>query len=188
MVGAPTRIGWRLTNALAYGGQTESTVLLQEPEILDAELPQEEEAEARAEAERTRPGLTMFTDGSRHDGATGYSVVWKRRLTWVGAKAHLGNNQEAYDAECAALAHALDLAAQRNATPERITIFSDAQAAIRRMASYEPGPGQQYALQARKHIATLRRARPGIVIEIRWCPAHKGVAGNDKADEWAKLQ
>jgi len=55
------------------------------------------------------------------------------------------------------------------------------------MAPEDPGPGQQYALQARKHIATLRRARPGIVIEIRWCPAHKGVAGNEKADDWAKI-
>jgi len=163
-------------------------VLLEEPKTLDAELLQEEEAEAKAEAERTRPGLTMSTDGSRlDDGATGYSVVWKRGLTWAGAKVHMGNNQEAYDAECAALAHALELAAQRSTTPERVTIFSDAQAAIRRMASDDPGPGQQYALQARKHITTLRRARKGIVIEIRWCPAHKGVAGNEKADEWAKI-
>jgi ribonuclease HI len=108
---------------------------------------------------------------------TGYSVVWKRGLTWVGAKVHMGNNQEAYHAECAALAHALELAAQRSTTPERVTIFSDAQAAIRRIASDEPSPGQQYALQARKHITTLRRARKGIAIEIRWCPTHKGVAG-----------
>jgi len=32
-------------------------------------------------------------------------------------------------------------------------VFTDAQAAIRRMASEEPGPGQQYALRAREHIA-----------------------------------
>jgi ribonuclease HI len=34
--------------------------------------------------------------------------------------------------------------------------------------------------------AVLRKARPEIVIEIRWCPAHKGIAGNEKVDEWAK--
>jgi len=170
VVGAPTGIGRRLTNTLAYRGQMVSTVLLEEPETFDAELLQEEEAEAKAEAERIRrPRLTMFTDGSRlNDGATGYSVVWKRGLFWAGAKVHLGNNQEAYDVECAALAHALELAAQRNSTPEQVTIFSDAQAAIRRMASDEPGPGQQYAIQARKHIAALRQARPGITIETRW--------------------
>jgi len=53
--------------------------------------------------------------------------------------------------------------------------------------SHANPPGQQYALQGRKHIAALRRARPGIVIEIRWCPAHKGIASNEKADEWAKI-
>ena len=71
-------------------------------------------------------------------------------------------------------------------TPETVTIFTNAQAAIKRMTPKEPGPGQMYALQARKHIAVLRKARPDI-IEIRWCPAHKGVTGNEKADEWTKL-
>jgi len=72
----------------------------------------------------------------------------------------MGYNQEAYDAECAALARALELASRRQTMPERVTIFTDAQAAIRRMASEEPGPDQQYALQPRKHIAALLRARP----------------------------
>jgi len=104
-----------------------------------------------------------------------------------GIKTHLGYNQEAFDAECAALARALESASRRNTVPERITIFTDAQAAIRRMATDEPGPGQKYALEARKHVVALQRAAPGIIIEIRWCPAHEGVEGNEKADEWAKL-
>jgi len=114
-------------------------------------------------------------------------VAWKNGLSWKGIKTHLGFNQEAFDAECNALARALESAARRNTVPERITIFTEAQAAIRRMATDEPEPGQKYALEARRHIAALLRAAPGIIIEIRWCPAHEGVEGNEKADEWAQL-
>ena len=60
--------------------------------------------------------------------------------------------------ECAALARVLETAARRQTTPERATILIDAQAAIKRMASEEPGPGQMYAIQAGRYIATLRRA------------------------------
>ena len=90
-------------------------------------------------------------------------------------------------AECVALARVLEEAAKCQTVPKRVTIFTDALAATRQMASKEPGPGQKYAILARRHIAKLRRARPGITIEIRWCPAHKGVPGNEKADEWAKI-
>jgi len=160
-------LGRRLTDALAYAGSTERTVLLEEPETFDAVLRQEEEEVAKAEAEKARPGLAMFTHGSlMEDGAAGYALVWRKGVAWAGIKTHMGYNQEAYDAECAILARALKSALQRTPTPERVTIFSDAQAAIRRRATDEPGPGQQYALQARNHIATLRKARPGIVIEI----------------------
>jgi ribonuclease HI len=105
----------------------------------------------------------------------------------VGVKTHMGYNQEAYDAECAALSRAMEIAARRQTTPEQVAIFTNAQAAIRRMASEEPGPGQTYAIEAQRHIAELRRPRPDITVEIRWCPGHKRVPGNEKADEWAKL-
>jgi len=49
--------------------------------------------------------------------------------------------QEAYDAECAALARALQVAAARNHTLGLVTILTDCQAAIGRVASDEPGPG-----------------------------------------------
>ena len=47
-VGAPTEIGRRPRNPLAYAGRTECTVLLEQPESLDAELLHETEAEAEA--------------------------------------------------------------------------------------------------------------------------------------------
>jgi ribonuclease HI len=152
------------------------------------ELIQEEREEAKKEAERERPGLVMFTDGSRQEnGAAGYAVAWKNGQSWEGVKVHMGYNQEAYDAECAAIARALEIAANSTPAPDCVTIFTDAQAAIRRMASDDPGPGQKYALEARTHVVALRSAAPDTTIEVRWCPAHEGVEGNEKADEWAKI-
>jgi len=52
------------------------------------------------------------------------------------------------------------------------------------MTHDEPGPGQTCAIQARQAIAILRKQEPAIEIEIRWCPAHKGIP---VADKWAKL-
>ena len=57
--------------------------MLEEPETFDAELIQEEQEEAKREAEKSRPGLVMFTDGSRlESGAAGYAVAWKKGQTW----------------------------------------------------------------------------------------------------------
>jgi len=94
VVGARLGIGGRLKNALAHRGSTEMTVLLEEPEALDAETIQADEKTAKAEAERIKPGLTMFTGGSRLDsGATGYAVAWLNGQSWVGIKNHMGYNQ-----------------------------------------------------------------------------------------------
>jgi len=61
------------------------------------------------------------------------------------------------------------------------------QAALDFLFSTVVGRLQQYAIRARKHITTLRRARPEIAIKVRWCPAPKGVSGNEEADRWAKI-
>jgi ribonuclease HI len=85
------------------------------------------------------------------------------------------------------LARALEEGTKRQTIRERVAIFIDAQAAIRRMAAEAPGPSQKHAILARRRIGTLQTTRPDITIEIRLCPAHNGVPGNEKADEWAKL-
>jgi len=96
--------------------------------------------------------------------------------------------QEAYDAECAVIAQAPAVAAERAKWQKlnRVRIFTDAQAAITRMAHGEPGPGQTYVLQARTAIAALHERKPSVEVEIRWCAAHKGILGNQIANGWAK--
>ena len=101
-------------------------------------------------------------------------------------KAYMGYNQEAFDAECAALARALEMAAKRRMGPKAVTIFTDSQAAMARIASEEPGPAQRYARQASEWIKKLKKRDQNLRIELRWCPAHSGVAGNEEADKWAK--
>ena len=113
-------------------------------------------------------------------------MAWKAANRLVGVKAHMGYNQEAFDAECAALARALEVTAKRRTGPKAVTIFTDAQAAMARIASEEPGTAQQYAWQARKWIAKLRERDRNVRIEFHWCPAHSEVAGNEEADKWAK--
>jgi len=113
----------------------------------------------------------------------------QKGLTWKGHKTHMGWGQEAFDAT-------LSVPPSRGPSKWRppgahaigaVTIFTDAQAAIWRMASDDPGPGQKYALEARRYTAALHAKEPNTKIEIRWCPSHQGIEGNEVVDGWARL-
>jgi len=157
---------------LGYPGRREETILPETTAPLEANTIVEEEKSARLEAERPRLGLVIITN--------------EKVRMWKGYRVHMGAEQEAYEVECAAIARALEMVARRRNKIGHLTIFTNAQAAIWRMTSGDPGPGQKYAIEARKHIAELRRRGPEVSVEIRWCPSHCGIEGNEKADEWAK--
>jgi len=158
--GGNTAMGQRMVHFSEYSGWVEEiylpedgpTELVANVTIADAEW-----AEQEARRADSQPGLVLWTDGSRDEN--GGVVVWRKGRRWAGRKVHMGFFQEAYDAECAAIAHALAEAAERAKRRKlgRVRIFTDAQAAIARMTHDEPGPGQTYALQARQAIAALRR-------------------------------
>ena len=77
MVGARTTLGRRLGAVLDYTWpEMEKTVLLKDPATFDVEMIQEEQEMVKREAEKSRPGLIIFTDGSRlESGAAGYAVA-----------------------------------------------------------------------------------------------------------------
>ena len=71
----------------------------------------------------------------------------------------------------------------RKESDRRYAIFSDAQSAIRCITSDELGPGQQWARGT--EVCTRLIARENRIM-IHWVPAHRGVVGNEAADDLAK--
>ena len=134
----------------------------------------------------------LWTDGSRDENVVvGYAMAWRKGQSWAGSKAHMGyykilqgGIRRRMRTHWATLDVAADRAKRRQ--PGRVRIFTDAQASIKRMTHDEPGPGKTYTLQAGQAIAALRKQEPAVELEIRWCPAHKGIPGNEVADGWAK--
>jgi len=141
------------------------------------------------------PSVTYFTDGSRDDKArTGAAFIRRVKRPQGQEKIIRGmrrlgiHRMTAYDAELIALQMALKDALERRQRGglrgNRVWIFSDAQAALRRVRKLDDGPGQPIV----RAIHTFERSlsKLGIEVEYCWVPGHKGVPGNELADKAAK--
>ena len=97
---------------------------------------------------------------------------------------HLGNNKEVFDAEVYAIFRALSIIDQRQERGHQYTVFVDSTSAIDRVRSDSIGLGQSFAVAAIE--ACTRIMSRSNEVSVRWAPAHQGVLGNEKADEYAK--
>jgi len=116
----------------------------------------------------------MFTYEFRTEqGAVGYSVVWKDGLGWDGVKSHMGYNQEAFHAGCAAPSpvhwswRRRDRGHQEGSPSFRMRKRPSGGWRRRNRAPEKPGPGQVHAIEVRRWIAAIWRANPAVAIEIR---------------------
>ena len=106
----------------------------------------------------TKGRYTFWTDGSRLDsGKVGAACVWGHPEEWSGQRFHLGTNKEVFDAEVYTIYQALHIAAQRQESGRRYSIFADSTAAISRIQSDNIGPGQAFTVAAIKVTHILSR-------------------------------
>jgi len=132
--GCDTAMGQRIIYFCEYSGRVEEIRLPEDGPIelgADISVADAEWAEQGARRAGFQTGLT-----------TAHAVVWKNGRSWAGRKSHMGYFQEAYDAECAAIARVLAEAVERAKRRKlgRVRIFTDAQAVIKRIDARRTRP------------------------------------------------
>jgi ribonuclease HI len=136
---------------------------------------------------RERP-LILYTDGSGIEGRIGAAVV---DLQNHHTHSQMGDDDTStvYAAELRGIEMALNSTLESTApwvtrTKNGLVIFADSQAALKALRQPRMPSGQVYLEGCLDLIR--RHAANGIRTELRWIPAHQGVAGNELVDRHAK--
>jgi len=131
-------------------------------------------AAVKEKASSSQYAMVYYTDGSKSERYdAGWAVsAWQKGKEVASVSGKL-RKAEVFDAEVVALAVALSLAGPRS------LVLSDSQAAIR---AVHKGDSPSSQLVVRRAHEALRKG----LAQVDWCPAHKEVPGNERADKLAK--
>src|SRR6266487_320073 len=132
--------------------------------------------------------IILYSDGSKNEqlNKLGAGVIYTTNLainqsfSW-----NLGSGMEVFDAELFAIEKAFEIAFNnRQLNTEKVWIFSDSQAAIKRLKNSSLKPGQYYIQAIRKWAEKFQNYN--IQMQLEWVPGHMNIKGNELADRAAK--
>jgi ribonuclease HI len=139
---------------------------------------------------RDNSNILLYSDGSKNEqlnklGAgvfytTNFAANQSQSFSW-----NLGAGMEVFDAELFAIEKAFEIAwNKKQFQTEKIWIFSDSQAAIKRLKNSSLKAGQYYIQSIRKWAKRFQDH--GIQMQLEWVPGHMNIRGNELADKAAK--
>jgi ribonuclease HI len=181
------------TNGMSWPAPGEEPVV--KTITLDDKCTAKSAAQRWATEKEAKPGAGVWmwwTDESRSDnGRVGAAAVCKHGNEWKTGCSYLGTRRmEVLYAELWVIGLALGETVKRRERLQEhgvktVAVLSDSQAAIRRTAHLEPGPGQRLARRINRSARDL--LAHGIATDIHWVLGHCGIPGNEEADRQANL-
>ena len=134
--------------------------------------------------------MILYSDGSKNEQlnkleaglyyTTNFAKNQSQSYSW-----NLGAGMEVFDAELFALEKAFKIAWEKKQEyTKKVWIFSDSQAAIKRLQNSSLKAGQYYIQSIRKWAEKFKNNY--IQMQLEWVPEHMNIMGNELADKAAK--